>query len=95
MKLSWFIKELSAVLLILAFSILSLIWAIVEVSDMLHQYPVVAIGFVGGLIPILIEFVASYRNNTLFLKDKKAVATKKQRMPSWRDHYSYQELHSV
>lgn len=79
MKLSWFVKEFTAVLVILAFSLLSLIWAVVEASDSSHQYSVVAIGFAGGFIPILIEFIVSYRNGTLFLKDKKAVASKKQK----------------
>jgi hypothetical protein len=77
MKLSWFAKEFTAVLLALAFSIISLIWAIVEASDSPHQYSVVAIGFAGGFISILIEFIVAYRNGTLFLKDKKVVAAKK------------------
>jgi len=77
MKLSWFIKELTAVLVIVMFSIVSLIWAIVEASDSPHKYSVVAIGFAGGFIPILIEFIIAYRNGTLFIKDKKAVAAKK------------------
>lgn len=77
MKVSWFVKELTAVLAMLVFSILFLIWAIVEASDSPHQYSVVAIGFAGGFIPILVESIISYRNGTLFLKDKKAVAAKK------------------
>ena len=76
MKLSWFAKEFTAVLVILALSILLLIWAVAEASHA-SQYSVVAIGFVGGLIPILMEFIVSYRNGTLFLKNKKVVATKK------------------
>lgn len=78
MKLSWFMKELATVLLVLAFSILSLIWAIIEASDSPHQYTVFAVGFGGGLISILIEFIVSYRNGTLFLKNKQDVAAKKQ-----------------
>jgi len=76
MKLSWFVKEFAAVLLVVATSILLLIWAIIEASNS-SQYSVVAIGFAGGFIPILIEFIVSYRNGTLFLKDTKAVAAKR------------------
>ncbi len=78
MKLSWFAKEFTAVLVVVAVSILLLIWAIVEASDS-HQYSVVAIGFAGGFIPILIEFIVAYRNGTLFIKDKKAVAARRAR----------------
>ena len=76
MKLSWFAKEFTAVLVVLVTSILLLIWAIVQASDSPHKYSVVAIGFVGGFIPILIEFIVAYRNGTLFIKDKKAVAAR-------------------
>lgn len=76
MKVSWFVKEFTLVLSVLVVSIILPIWAINEASDS-HQYSVVAIGFAGGFIPILIEFIIAYRNGTLFLKDKKAVAAKK------------------
>ena len=76
MKLSWFAKEFTAVLTFLVISILSLVVAIIQASDSPHKYSVVAIGFVGGFIPILIEFIVAYRNGTLFIKDKKAVAAR-------------------
>ncbi len=76
MKVSWFVKEFTIVLSVLAISIILPIWAIIEASNT-RQYSVVAIGFAGGFIPILIEFIISYLKGTLFLKDKKAVAAKK------------------
>lgn len=76
MKLSWFAKEFTAVLTFLVASMLLLVVAIIEASDSPHKYSVVAIGFAGGFIPILIEFIVAYRNGTLFIKDKKAVAAR-------------------
>jgi len=77
MRLSWFVKEFLAVLIALSLSVASLVWAAMEASIPPHQYSVLVIGFASGFIPILVEFVISYRNGTLFLKDKEAVAAKK------------------
>lgn len=81
MKLSWLAKELFAVLFILLVSIVISGWAIAETSGsaLRYRYIVLAMGFLTGFIPITIEFIVSVKNGTLFIRDRKVIAERKQK----------------
>lgn len=77
MKLSWLVKESIALIITVTSSTALLVWAIFEASNASSGYYELSLGFAGGFIPLLMEFINAYRSNTLFIKDKKTVAARK------------------
>lgn len=79
MKLPWLAKQILAVLFFLVLSIFISIGAFVEGSGSPHQYSILPIGFMLGFIPITFQFITSYKNGTLFIRDKQVIIERRQK----------------